>query len=141
MNPIDALLSLETIHTTKYRSLSPLYSNFGLCFDARTAGPALLLHYNRATRAVFSPLFSFEAPCAASSTVLSSAFTDGRGTYELCFYDTDAFVLRGENAAPVRVFDRAGCELRHFWRACAEENLLLVQGYSENAAAKNRFPA
>ena len=38
MQLIDALLSLETSHASQDRSLSPMYSNFGLCFDARTAG-------------------------------------------------------------------------------------------------------
>ncbi len=132
MQLIDALLSLETTHTTMDCSLSPLYSNFGLCFDARTAGPALLLHYNRQTRTVFSTLFSFDAPCAASSTFLSATFTGG-GTYELCFYDTDAFVLRGENASPVRVFGRGNCQMQSFWRVSAEGELRLYQGYSENA--------
>ena len=133
MELIDALLSLETTHATKDRSLSPLYSNFGLCFGAQTAGPELLLHYNRETRAVFSPLFSFDAPCTADSAFLSSVFSGAGGTYELCFYDTDAFVLRGENASPVRVFDRAGCALQHGWRTAAEGERLLYQGYSKNA--------
>ncbi len=133
MKLIDALLSLETNHTTEDCSLSPLYSNFGLCFGAQTSGPALLLHYNRETRTVFSPLFSFDASCAADSTFLSAKFSGGRGKYELCFYDTDAFVLRGESASPVRVFGRESCELQPYWRTCAEEDLLLYQGYSKNA--------
>ena len=133
MQLIDALLSLETAHSTEDRSLSPLYSNFGLCFDARTAGPALLLHYNRATRAVFSPLFAFDAPCAASSAFLSTRFTGGAGAFELCYYGTDAFVLQGENALPVRIFGRAGCEMQACWPVPAGEDMLLVQGYSKNA--------
>ncbi len=137
MNPIDALLALPTNHAAADRSLSPLYSNFGLCFGARTDGPALLLHYNRATRAVFSPLFSFGAPCTASATFLSARFTGGAGAYELCYYDTDAFVLRGENASPVRVFGRGGCEMPRFWRVYAAEGLLLYQGYSKNADARD----
>lgn len=129
---IDALLALETSHAAEDRSLSPLYSNFGLCFDTRTSGPALLLHYNRKTRSVFSPLFSFDAPCTAKSTFLSTRFTGGGGTYELCFYDTDAFVLRGEHASPVRVFDSAGCDMPSCWRIAADGDMLLYQGYSAN---------
>ena len=108
MQPIDALLALETSHAVPERSLSPIYSNFGLCFASQTSGPDLLLHYNRKTRAVFSPLFSFAAPCTAESAFLSSVFTGGSGAYELCFYGTDAFVLRGLSASPVRVFGSAG---------------------------------
>ncbi len=132
MQLIDALLSLETSHASQDRSLSPMYSNFGLCFDARTAGPDLLLHYNRKTRAVFSPVFSFAAPCKADATFLSAAFTGGGGTYELCFYGTDAFVLKGEFASPVRAFSTAACETPRFWQACGAEDLLILQGYSEN---------
>ena len=132
MKLTDALLSLETNHASQDRSLSPLYSNFGLCFDAVTAGPSLLLHYNRKTRPVFSPLFSFDAPCTAKSTFLSTQFTGGSRTYELCFYDTDAFVLRGEHAAPIRLFDKANCNLHAFWRSAGDGNMLLYQGYSEN---------
>ena len=132
MNLIDALLSLETSHATEDRSISPLYSNFGLCFDTQTSGPALLLHYNRKTRAVFSPLFSFDTPCTAKTTFLSARFTGGSGEYELCFYDTDAFVLRGENAAPVRIFGSAGCAMHPCWRIPADRDTLLYQGYSAN---------
>ncbi len=133
MQLIDSLLSQKTAHTTKDRSFSPLYSNFGLCFAAQTAGPDLLLHYNRETRAVFSPLFSFDEPCAADSAFLSARFTGGGGAYKLCFYDTDAFVLRGENASPVRIFGRESCEMQPCWRVSAKDNMLLVQGYSKNA--------
>ena len=133
MKLIDMLLALETTHTTTDRSLSPLFSNFGLCFNAQTVGPDLHLHYNRETRAVFSPLFSFEEPCMASSTFLSTRFAGGGKTYELCCCDTDAFVLWGENASPVRVFDRESCEMQPCWRAYAEDNMLVIQGYSKNA--------
>ena len=133
MKLIDALLSLETAHATEDRSFSPLYSNFGLCFDTQTSGPALLLHYNRKTRPVFSPLFSFDAPCTSKAAFLSTQFTGGTSVYELCFYDTDAFVLRGQDAAAVRVFDRTGCAMPSYWRVCAERDVLLVQGYSKNA--------
>ena len=133
MEWIDALLSLETTHAAEDCSLSPLYSNFGLCFDRQTAGPALVLHYNRKTRTVFSPLFSLDTSCTVRSVFLSAQFTGGGGTYELCFYDTDAFVLRGENASPVRVFGTESCAMQPFWRVCAEGDLLLYQGYSQNA--------
>ena len=132
MKPIDALLALETTHAAGDRSFSPLYSNFGLCFDTQTSGPELLLHYNRKTRPIFSPLFSFDAPCTARGTFLSAQFTGGRGAYELCFYDTDAFVLRGENAAKVRIFDEACCDMQSCWRISADRDMLLVQGYSAN---------
>ncbi len=132
MQIIDALLALKTSHAVPDRSLSPVYSNFGLCFDAHTAGPELLLHYNRKTRAVFSPLFSFAAACTASSAFLSSVFTGGGGTYELSYYGTDAFVLRGENASSVRVFGSAACRLQKCWKISAAPDLLLYQGYSEN---------
>ena len=133
MKLIDALLSLETTHTSPDCSLSPMYSNFGLCFDAQTGGPALLLHYNRKTRSVFSPLFSFAASCEAKSAFLCAKFTGGCGAYELCYYDTDAFVLQGENASPVHIFGHEDCALQPCWRTFADKNLLLYQGYSKNA--------
>lgn len=133
MQLINELLSLETSHARKDRSLSPLYSNFGLCFDAQTVGPDLYLHYNRETRAVFSPLFVFDKPCTADSSFLSTRFVGGSGAYELCYYDMDAFVLRGENASPVRIFGRESCEMQPSWLVSAEENMLLIQGYSKNA--------
>lgn len=132
MKRIDALLSLETFHKVPDRSLSPIYSNFGLCFDAQTAGPELLLHYNRRTRTVFSPLFSFAAPCKANATFLSAAFADGSGTYELCYYDTDAFVLGAVNASPVRLFDSGACGMQQSWKAFSAGDMLLYQGYSKN---------
>ena len=133
MKLTDALLSLETSHATEDRSLSPLYSNFGLCFDTHTCGPQLLLHYNRKTRPIFSPLFSFEAPCTAKSAFLSTQFSGVSGSYELCFYDTDAFVLCGKNAAKVRVFGQAGCAMHAHWNLFSDAEMLLVQGYSANA--------
>ncbi len=132
MQLIDALLSLETSHAVQDRSLSPMYSNFGLCFEAHTAGPDLLLHYNRKTRPVFSPVFSFAAPCKANSTFLSAAFSGEKGAYELCFYATDAFVLKGEFASPLRVFDASACSMPQFWKACGDKDILIYQGYSEN---------
>lgn len=132
MNLIDALLSLETTHATKDRSVSPMFSNFGLCFGDQSPDPALLLHYNRGTRAVFSPLLSFEESCQVRSTFLSTSFFGGRGTYELCFYDMDAFVLRGENASPVRVFGRENCAMQPFWRVPDQEDVLIIRGYSKN---------
>lgn len=132
MTGFEELLSLKTVHAVEDRSMSPIYSNFGLCFDAETAGPALLLHYNRRTRPVFSPLFSFASPCSAESTFLSTVFSRGEERYELCFYDTDAFVLRGECAAPLRFFMPEGSALHPSWEVRTEENLLILQGYSAN---------
>ena len=133
----DALTGLETRHFIEDRSMSPMYSNFGLCFsEGRAAAETLLLHYNRFTRPLWKPLIDFGGAGEIRSTFASTRIQNENTDCELCFYATDAFAVYGR-AAAARIFCAADASLSEVWEAYRDENMLILQGYSENGDARD----
>ncbi|MBQ7638145.1 MAG: hypothetical protein IJS90_04515 [Clostridia bacterium] len=132
MDITDELLKLQTDHTDADRSMSPMFSNFGLCFGGEEASVSLVLHYNRKTRTVFDRLFSFGENGRSSSNFCSSQFFSLYGEYELCFYGTDAFIVSGKSPDPVPVFEKTGDGAGEMWEEKRDGKTLILRGYSKN---------
>jgi len=133
MDSIESLLFLETEHSNVDRSLSPIYSNFGLCFSCNEARvDKLALHYNRKTRILFESFITFADKGNSSSVFLSSRFTGENACFELSFYDTDAFCVSGKTDSPVYLFQTAGEGLSEIWEEYADGRTLVLRGYSKN---------
>ncbi|MBQ6020019.1 MAG: hypothetical protein IJL26_07555 [Clostridia bacterium] len=138
MRITDALLSLKTLHTDPDRSMSPMFSNFGLCFDERSAAVRqLVLHYNRFTRALWAPFIDFGGVGEVCSTFASTCIKNINTGCEIVFYDTDAFVVCGKAAAAVRLFCTPDPALAETWKAFSDGNTLILQGYSINGDARD----
>ena len=134
----QALLSLETQHLIEDRSMSPMFSNFGLCFDASCAAvSSLVLHYNRFTRALWKPLIDFGGAGEVFSAFASTRVKNERAESEICFYGTDAFLVCGNAAAGARLFCAPDAALASVWEAYRDDNTLILQGYSENGDARD----
>ncbi|MBQ6164385.1 MAG: hypothetical protein IJK23_07920 [Clostridia bacterium] len=137
MNVINALLSLETSHAVVDRSMSPMFSNFGLCFDAQSAAGKLVLHYNRFTRTLWEPFIDFSGAGEVRPTFASTRIINENTDCEIVFYDTDAFIVCGRTAAAARLFCVPDAALGEIWTAYRDEKTLILQGYSENGDARD----
>ena len=141
MNTIDALMRLPTVHASPDRSMSPFFSNFGLCFDEASAEVrSLLLHYNRQTRALFSPFIYFGEEGCSDASFASARFLADEAVYELCFYGTDAFIVSGESAGTVRLFCEKDPSLDDCWAAYQTKDTFVLRGDSANGDDRDPDP-
>ncbi len=137
MSITEELLLLETPHLIPDRSMSPMFSNFGLCFDGQNAAVGtLVLHYNRFTRALWEPFIDFGGAGEVRSTFASTRIVNKDTDCEIIFYDADAFVVCGR-AAAARLFCVPDAALGDVWQAYRDESTLILQGYSENGDARD----
>ncbi len=133
MSAARELFALGTVHDCPDRSMSPIFSNFGLIFAQNEPSvKELVLHYNRKTRTIWSPLVSFPGEGSSESTFLSTVVKTGKGEFEIAFYDTDAFIVDGSAEGPVSVLAESGCALADHWTERDEKDLIVVRGYSAN---------
>ena len=141
MDTVQALMRLSTLHNVPDRSMSPFFSNFGLCFDGAAAQvDSLLLHYNRKTRALWSPFIRFSDQGKAQSTFASAVFSDGETGFELCFYNTDAFLVTGENGGSARLFCQSDGALSDCWEAYRAKDTLVLRASSANGDDRDPDP-
>lgn len=117
--------------------MSPMFSNFGLCFDGQNAAVRrLVLHYNRFTRALWEPFIDFGGTGEIRSTFASTRIINRNTDCEIIFYDADAFVVCGKSAS-ARLFSVPAAALGDVWQVYRDEKTLILQGYSENGDARD----
>ncbi len=142
MSVYSALCQLPMDVSKPYNSHKPLFSNYALCMEAGVAGiSGLLLHYNRKTRPLWTPLLTL--PGTVTDYVPrydQLAMATDRASLRLAYYARDAFVFSCHTAEPIRFFCQESPELLDNWIAARTPKQVIIRGYSHNGDDRDPDP-
>ncbi len=136
---LNAIVNCEMNYEIKQNSFSPIYSDFGLGLDGDFAGiRTLYLHYNRATRSIFEPLFS------VNGTIKEYIPRADKVTYKtetaecsISFYDTDCFFVECKTLERINVFTKFSDDVSSAWLEYNDDNYIIFQGFSLNGDVRD----
>ena len=129
------ILSIEN----KDLSYSPMYSNIGLVTSNDYCGiEALYLHYNRTSRAIWSPFIIFEDGFSRiPSSVCCISFQKGNKKATIAFYEKDRFVVEAENTESFSICTETADTSEEMWVESRTGDCLVLRGYSVNRDARD----
>ncbi len=133
-NVLNAILEREMKYDIYQNTFSPLFSSYGLQLCENFAGiKALLLHYNRSTRAVYDELMRIAGEVSEYIPRADSVkIKTDKAEAQIAFYAMDAFAVYCKTQEPVEFFAVKSERLSDIWTADARENEIILQGYSKN---------
>lgn len=142
MSLIEDLLSLETDYSKPERSFSPLFSNFGICFDKAVPGiSCLLLHYNRTTRDIWNPLLQLNGTVSGYDFKIDSVsvYTE-KSELQVSYYDTDALLINCKTTEPISLLAHGSSDAAGCWFTSNSSDSIILQGYSRNRDVRDPDP-